>query len=344
VKRKLGAGCFGEVYSAVNSETGQEVAVKLEDTQHHTAQLFFEAELLANVSKDGRPQGFSELFWVGKEGKHNCMVMEMLGRSLEDLNVQCGGRFNTKTTALIAEQVLMRIEFLHSKGYVHRDIKPENFLSGVQNRMHHIYLIDFGLSKKYWDRHGRHIAMRQRLNLTGTARYASINAHEGTEQSRRDDLEAISHMLVYFLRGKLPWSGLEARTKSEKYKKIMEKKREVPLEELCVGFPEAFQELLRYARDLQFVERPDYDLLQGLVRGVREQEGVKQDYEFQWLEQNASLLQVSLDSLAPLEKRSRLAQPDDVVTHERQPGDRRRKLMQCFCVGRGKENVESKSM
>merc|ERR1719247_3600184 len=152
------------------------------------------------------------------------MVMELLGPSLWATFKSLKGRFTSKTTVLVAEQVLRRIEYLHSKGIVHRDIKPENFMFGAKNKQHHIYAIDFGLSKRYWDK--SHINMRQKLSLTGTARYASINAHKGVEQSRRDDLEAIGHMLLYFLRGSVPWSGLDAKTKQDKYRKICEKKQE----------------------------------------------------------------------------------------------------------------------
>merc|ERR1719473_239532 len=143
-------------------------------------------------------------------------------------------KFTAKTTALIAEQVISRIEFLHSKGLVHRDIKPENFMFGINQKVHHVYIIDFGLSKLYWDTaKNSHAIQKSGLSLTGTARYASINAHKGVEQSRRDDLEAIGHMFLYFLRGALPWSGLDAKTQEEKYRKICEKKEAVPLDELC---------------------------------------------------------------------------------------------------------------
>merc|ERR1712039_68456 len=121
-------------------------------------------------------------------------------------------------------------EDLHSKGIVHRDIKPENFMFGTKAKEAHLYLIDFGLSKRYYDK--KHAVLKQKLSLTGTARYASIHAHKGLEQSRRDDLEAIGHMLIYFLRGSLPWSGLDAKTQEEKYRKIREKKEETPLPEL----------------------------------------------------------------------------------------------------------------
>merc|ERR1712107_261450 len=184
--------------------------------------------------------------------------MDLLGHSLEDCLQKCNGRFDEATAALVATQVVWRLEYLHSKGIVHRDIKPENFVCGLGSKCHHIYLIDFGMSKRYYD--NRHAAMRQKLSLTGTARYASINAHSGLEQSRRDDLEAVGYMLLYFLRGSLPWSGLEAKTKQEKYRKIQERKQATPLDELCRGFQDAFSNYLAYSKGLSFAERPDYNM------------------------------------------------------------------------------------
>merc|ERR1719487_2663973 len=217
---------------------------------------------------DPPPQGVAEVFYFGIEGNFNCLVMEILGKSLEDHVQACKGKFTVKTTVLIAQQVLHRIEYLHSKGYVHRDIKPENFMFGVKDKVHHVYIIDFGLSKKYWAE--VHIPMKQKLSLTGTARYASINAHKGVEQSRRDDLEAIGHMLLYFLRGALPWSGLDAKTQEEKYRKICEKKEQTKLSDLCQGFPKEFEDYLAYARNLAFQERPDYKMLWELMHKCRE--------------------------------------------------------------------------
>lgn len=120
---------------------------------------------------------------------------------------------------------------------MHRDIKPENFLLGRADKMDLVHVIDFGLSKRYCDaKTHEHIPYKDNKSLTGTARYASINAHRGIEQSRRDDLEAIGHMLFYFLRGNLPWQGLPAKTKDEKYRKIKEKKIETQIDTLCSGF------------------------------------------------------------------------------------------------------------
>jgi len=313
IKGKLGAGCFGEVYRAQNTENKEDCAVKFEEVTSSAPQLEHEATMLNILRQPVQPQGFPEYYFFGREGNYNVMVIEFLGKSLEDRVQGCKGKFTTKTTALVADQILMRIEYLHSKGIVHRDIKPENFMWGVKTKVHHLYIIDYGLSKKYYDK--THAQMKQKLSLTGTARYASINAHRGIEQSRRDDLEAIGHMLLYFLRGALPWSGLEAKSKQEKYRKIKEKKEATPLGELCQGFPDAFQIYLDYCRNLQFKERPDYDKLRKLFKDVRtkiqEQSSTPiQDWSFEWMDGDKKPDDKDIDKLVPLQ-RIDMQQPDD---------------------------------
>eukprot|EP00747_Dinoflagellata_sp_TGD_P166605 gnl/TRDRNA2_/TRDRNA2_189643_c0_seq1.p1 gnl/TRDRNA2_/TRDRNA2_189643_c0~~gnl/TRDRNA2_/TRDRNA2_189643_c0_seq1.p1 ORF type:complete len:347 (+),score=66.81 gnl/TRDRNA2_/TRDRNA2_189643_c0_seq1:147-1187(+) len=326
--KKLGAGCFGEVFRGVDTDSKEEVAVKCEDATAQTPQLEHEAHLLNYLKTPVQQQGFVDCLYFGREGSFNVLVMELLSKSLEDRVQGCNGKFNVKTTALIGEQIMHRIEFLHSKGYVHRDIKPENFMFGVKGKAHHIYLIDFGLSKKYFDK--VHCPLKSKLNLTGTARYASINAHRGLEQSRRDDLEAIGHMLLYFLRSALPWSGLEAKTKQEKYRKIKEKKEEVPLAELCTGFPGEFQQYLEYARHLQFKDKPDYQFLRGLFQAVRQREGNPKDHEYEWNDGK------QMDNLVAVKVEGQVTQPDDVDTSKKagKSGGG-----PCFCCG-GKSAVK----
>lgn len=133
---------------------------------------------------------------------------------------------------------MTRIEYVHTKNIIHRDIKPENFLIGLKKKEYIIYLIDYGLSKRYRDpKTGEHINYIDGKSLTGTARYASLYTHLGIEQSRRDDLESIGYLLIYFLKGELPWQGLKARTNKERYTKIMEKKIEFIPEILCKDLP-----------------------------------------------------------------------------------------------------------
>mmetsp|Transcript_38503 Transcript_38503/g.78730 ORF Transcript_38503/g.78730 Transcript_38503/m.78730 type:complete len:336 (-) Transcript_38503:50-1057(-) len=308
IQKAIGAGCFGQVWRGIDKELDNEmVAIKFEDNQAkgNPNQLKTEYDLLRIVSAaDPHVQGFSKAHMYGVEGRFSFLAMTMLGRSLEDRMHQSGKKLTPQSVVLIADQVLRRMEFLHSLGLIHRDIKPENFMFGVKNRIHVIHLIDFGLSKRYYD--GRHATMRTNLSLTGTARYASINAHRGIEQSRRDDLEAIGHMLMCFLRGTLPWSGLQAKTQEEKYRKIREKKEQTPLEELCAEYPEAFKVYLQKTRGLDFTERPDYHALRKLFSNLRQETGPQEDHGFQFLKGN-------LGQLDPLEIKPDVLQPDDQV-------------------------------
>ena len=138
------------------------------------------------------------------------MVMDLLGPSLEDLFNFCNRRFTMKTVLMLADQMISRVEYVHNKSFIHRDIKPDNFLMGIGRHCNKLFIIDFGLAKKYRDiRTRQHIGYREDKNLTGTARYASVNAHLGIEQSRRDDMESLGYVMMYFNRTSLPWQGLK---------------------------------------------------------------------------------------------------------------------------------------
>lgn len=172
---------------------------------------------------------------------------------------------------------------MHSKGFLHRDIKPDNFLMGLGRKANQVYVIDFGLAKRYRDATtNRHIPYRENKNLTGTARYASCNTHLGIEQSRRDDLESLGYVLLYFLRGSLPWQGLKAATKKQKYDKICEKKLSTPIEVLCKSHPVEFASYFHYCHSLTFDQRPDYGFLKRLFRELFTREGYEFDYIFDW--------------------------------------------------------------
>ncbi|XP_041078838.1 casein kinase I-like isoform X6 [Polyodon spathula] len=209
--------------------------------------------------------------------------MDLLGPSLEDLFNFCSRRFTMKTVLMLADQMISRIEYVHTKNFIHRDIKPDNFLMGIGRHCNKLFLIDFGLAKKYRDNRTRqHIPYREDKNLTGTARYASINAHLGIEQSRRDDMESLGYVLMYFNRTSLPWQGLKAATKKQKYEKISEKKMSTPVEVLCKGFPAEFAMYLNYCRGLRFEEAPDYMYLRQLFRILFRTLNHQYDYTFDW--------------------------------------------------------------
>nr|XP_008541835.1 PREDICTED: casein kinase I isoform delta-like [Equus przewalskii] len=211
------------------------------------------------------------------------MVMELLGPSLEDLFNFCSRKFSLKTVLLLADQMISRIEYIHSKNFIHRDVKPDNFLMGLGKKGNLVYIIDFGLAKKYRDaRTHQHIPYRENKNLTGTARYASINTHLGIEQSRRDDLESLGYVLMYFNLGSLPWQGLKAATKRQKYERISEKKMSTPIEVLCKGYPSEFSTYLNFCRSLRFDDKPDYSYLRQLFRNLFHRQGFSYDYVFDW--------------------------------------------------------------
>eukprot|EP01087_Luapelamoeba_hula_P010415 TRINITY_DN2758_c0_g1_i1.p1 TRINITY_DN2758_c0_g1~~TRINITY_DN2758_c0_g1_i1.p1 ORF type:complete len:405 (-),score=77.36 TRINITY_DN2758_c0_g1_i1:196-1410(-) len=278
--RKLGSGSFGEIYLGTCIHTDEQVAIKLENVKTQHPQLYYEAKLYKIL---GGGVGFPTTRWFGVEGDYNVMVMDLLGPNLEECFTMCQRRFSLKTVLMIADQMLQRIEYIHSKNFIHRDIKPDNFLVGVGPRNNQISIIDFGLAKKFRDARSHvHIPYRDNKNLTGTARYASINTHLGIEQSRRDDLEAIGYVLVYFLRGNLPWQSLKAETKTEKYEKISAKKISTPIDALTKGYPPEFAMYLTYVRGLRFDDAPDYAHLRKLFRDLFIQVGFQYDSAFDW--------------------------------------------------------------
>mmetsp|Transcript_2394 Transcript_2394/g.2340 ORF Transcript_2394/g.2340 Transcript_2394/m.2340 type:complete len:201 (+) Transcript_2394:7-609(+) len=179
--------------------------------------------------------------------------------------------------------MIQRIEFLHNNHFIHRDMKPDNFLVGMNKKQHIVYLIDFGLAKRFRDpKTGEHIPYKDNKSLTGTARYASVNTHLGIEQSRRDDLESIGFILIYFLKGTLPWQGLQAKTKNDKYERIKEKKTQTTIESLTRGLPEEFATYLNYCRNLKFEEKPDYNYMRKLFKDVSNRSGFEFDYSYDW--------------------------------------------------------------
>jgi len=288
--------------------SNEKVAVKFESKQCRFPQLVREGEIMRDLAGEVNPNshhssngstnggsqqqhalvnvGVPRLRFLGETMNHRCLVQDLLGDSIEYLFQQQNCYFSMKTVLLLADQIISRIEYVHYKGYVHRDIKPENFLMGRHGTHQSlcVYIIDFGLSKQFRDpRTHRHIPFKINKSLTGTARYASINNHKGMEQSRRDDLESIGYMLIYFLRrGLLPWQNLSAKTKEEKYARICEKKQGTSLQDLCNGFPDEFRILVQYARSLQFTDTPDYSYLRQLFQNLFVRSGLERDYIFDW--------------------------------------------------------------
>jgi len=279
--RKVGSGSFGDIYIGTNVVTGEEIAVKLESIKSRHPQLLYESKLYKILSGG---VGIPNVHWYGVEGDYNVMVIDLLGPSLEDLFNFCNRKLNCKTVLMLADQMINRVEYVHAKNFIHRDIKPDNFLIGLGKKANQVHIIDFGLAKKYRDpKTQQHIPYREGKALTGTARYASVNTHLGIEQSRRDDLEAIGYVLMYFLRGSLPWQGLKGNSKKEKYDLIMEKKMSTPIEVLCKHVPSEFGTYLNYCRSLRFEDRPDYAYVRRVFKDLFFREGYQYDFVFDWV-------------------------------------------------------------
>ncbi|KAI0984011.1 hypothetical protein GJ496_000378 [Pomphorhynchus laevis] len=278
--RKIGSGSFGVIFLGININNGEEVAIKVEHMKTRHPQLLYESKLYRILSGC---LGIPRIRWFGIDRDFCVLVMDLLGPSLEDLFSFCSRKFSMKTILMIVDQMITRIEFLHQKGFIHRDIKPDNFLMGIGRHCNRVYMIDFGLAKRYkLPGTNQHIEYRENKNLTGTARYASINAHLGIEQSRRDDLESLAYVMMYFNRGVLPWQGLRAITKKQKYEKISEKKMSTTVETLCKGVPAEFAMYLNYSRGLRFEEGPDYMYLRQLFRILFRTMNYFYDYTYDW--------------------------------------------------------------
>ncbi|KAJ7109511.1 CK1/CK1/CK1-G protein kinase [Mycena epipterygia] len=282
VGKKIGEGSFGVIFEGTNLLNSQTVAIKFEPRKAEAPQLRDECRsyrILAGCT------GIPQIYHFGQEGLHNILVIDLLGPSLEDLFDMCGRKFSIKTVCMAARQMLSRVQTIHEKNLIYRDIKPDNFLIGRPGTKgaNVVHVVDFGMAKQYRDpKTKQHIPYRERKSLSGTARYMSINTHLGREQSRRDDLEALGHVFMYFLRGSLPWQGLKAATNKQKYEKIGEKKQTTPIKELCEGFPEEFGIYLNYVRKLGFEETPDYDFLRELFTKVMKNNNDLDDGVFDW--------------------------------------------------------------
>ena len=221
------------------------------------------------------------------------MAVELLGPNLEEVKEFCQGSFSHPTIIAIAEQLITRIEYFHSKNYLHRDIKPENFMLGRERKPKIIYIIDYGLSKRYRDSTTKmHIPYKNNKRLTGTARYASVNTHMGIEQSRRDDLECIAFTLIYLAKGKLPWQGITADNKIDKYQKVLERKKGISVELLCKDLPGEFAHFLHYCRSLRFEDKPDYAMLRKRFADLFYKGGYNKKFDYSWNE-----LKLDFDSL-----------------------------------------------
>ena len=288
-KEKLGKGAFGEVFLGLDKQTNNYVAIKIENSKIDN-QLIQEALILKYLQGcNGIPQYHSFI----KNKNYNFLITDLLGPNLESLFEKMNNHFSIKTIIYLGIEMINIIEDIHKRHIIHRDIKPENFVISLNKNLKNnsIYLIDFGLSKRFRNpKTGEHIPYKDNKLLTGTARFSSIYTHLGIEQSRRDDLEGMLYTLIYLYKGNLPWQDINNyKNKNEINDKILEKKINITIDSLCEGMPIEFNELLSYIRSLQFDEKPDYDMMRKKLIDLLNKEKISiLDINFDWNEKNLS--------------------------------------------------------
>ena len=272
-ENQIGSGSFGEVLYGKHKYKSLEVAVKIINSETSAETIKKEINITKKLQNE---IGFPRIYDTFIYEKKNIIIESLLGPSLDKLFKYCGRIFPLKTVCLIGKEMVKRLETMHEKGILHRDLKPNNLTWGNYNSSYNIsnknldnnskldintiYLIDFGLSCSYYEHElsTRHYKLKDNLNFVGTLRYASLNSHKGIRQGRRDDLESMLYILIYFLKGKLPWQDIKAKQKEERHKIIFQKKSNISIDSLCKDIPEEFANLLKYVKSLQFEEKPSY--------------------------------------------------------------------------------------
>ncbi|CAD8167742.1 unnamed protein product [Paramecium pentaurelia] len=278
-KKRVSAGSFGVVYCGQDINTRALVAIKIEKGNKEDSSLEREAEILKRLQKV--PQ-IPKLYWAGKEGDSNVLVIQYLGRDLTHY-MKTFRKFSLRCVLNIAEQMINIIENIHKNKVLHRDIKPENVLVGKEEEENLLFIVDFGISKFYKDENDSHISYRENQPFIGTTRYASINAHKGTSLSRRDDLESLGYMLIFLLKGQLPWQNLQFTDDEDKMRQVGQMKMKMEMNELCKGIPIEFGRFLEYIKGLPFKAEPNYKHCQQLFKKVcQEHNFTQKDLAFDW--------------------------------------------------------------
>ena len=276
--KRLGRGSFGHIYLV--EYQNKLYAMKLENTKKGYYILDKEIYLMIHLYGPRIPYAKS----FGQCGYYNVLVMELLGKSLEDIKLMLPSKKMTiPCVCKLSYQMLQILEHIHRKSFLHRDVKPDNFIMGIGPNSHLLYMIDFGFAKTYRDPTTlAHHPMQKGAGITGTARFASINTLSGYTQSRRDDLESLGYVIVYIAKGTLPWANIKCDNKDALYNRILETKIQTTPENLCSGLPAQFEEYIKYIRGMSYEQEPNYKYLRNLFLITLQNLGGKMDFSYDW--------------------------------------------------------------
>lgn len=238
---RLGNGGFGTIFKGENIRTKETVAIKMETISSETKMLKREAQIYQYL---GKAPGIPQVKWYGTVDGYNYMVLPLFGDSLASKT------FSLMEAFRVGHKMLKILQYIHEKGLIHRDIKPDNFVLSRDGSF--LYIIDFGLCRKYIDNEHRHIKMRTQRELIGTPNFVSMHVHNGIEPSRRDDLISVAYVILHLVNGGVPW---QAHGDNEYIK----------MQKMCIlqwsKTPTELIAYLNYCVGLKFDETPDYDFL-----------------------------------------------------------------------------------
>ena len=294
----IGSGTFGDVYLANDTWTGGQVALKIEKSSSRSSEIKDESKIYRSLRNR---LGVPSLIASETKDPFKYLAMELLGPTLGELLTICGRTFSLQTTVLLFIQLIDRLEMLHETQMLHRDIQPGNFTMGMKESSGTVHVIDFGLSKSYADeaQEDGHIKFSTEKSIIGTAMFASVNAHAANELSRRDDLEALGYMMIFFLCGTLPWGDIERPTSQETFDEIGKVKKRINMVKLCKNCPDEFLYYMTEVKGLKFKQKPDYGFLRGIMQDLASWEGLALDINcFDWcyvFETNHEALAQSFD-------------------------------------------------
>ena len=276
IYKKIHEGGYGEVFIGKDKQNNQELAIKVEKCVLYQ-RLEHEIKIYQILMKDPNfKDHIPALHFHGEVHFHDYFAMDVMGQNLWQLLKLCGGKFSLKTVLMLADQMLERIEFLHSKGLLHRDIKPDNFVIGRGENKRKIFLIDFGLSDFYQNEDGELVEWKELTYMIGNLKFGSINCQFRHTPFQKDDLESVGFCLCYFLKGSLPWSDLPASALQEI------KERKVQIKDVYQGLPEEFEKYARYCRLRYYCQPIDIAFLRSLFKECMIKNGFEYDYIFDW--------------------------------------------------------------